>query len=194
MSNNFKFSNSSESKLVTVEPTLQKIVRNALADSAVDFCVNEGVRTFARQQHLLDTGRSHTLKSKHLKHEDGYSHAVDLVPYADDKLQWQDLVLIKMVAQAMFRAAYRFDLHKSIRWGGAWTYRCRPAALITNKIDGVNSWVVEAFYLAREDDSWLDGYHFEMIKGEKKYYEEHEQSVISDGEPAHQDEMKDCYE
>ena len=45
-----------------------------------DFAVVEGLRTKEKQQEYFDKGVSWTMNSKHLKQQDGYSHALDLYP------------------------------------------------------------------------------------------------------------------
>ena len=46
----------------------------------LDFAVDEGVRTVARQAALVKDGLTQTMQSKHLIQPDGFGHAVDLSP------------------------------------------------------------------------------------------------------------------
>lgn len=80
----FKFGEKSEAALVGVHPQLVKVVRAALAAGVMDFSVNEGVRTEARQRELVAKGASKTMASKHLRQPDGFGHAVDLYPHPLD--------------------------------------------------------------------------------------------------------------
>lgn len=73
--NNFKFSQRSESNLKGVNPDLVKVIRRALELTSVDFIVIEGLRTQARQKELVATGKSQTMNSRHLS-----GNAVDIIP------------------------------------------------------------------------------------------------------------------
>lgn len=73
--NNFKFSQRSESNLKGVNPALVKVIRRALEITPVDFIVIEGLRTQERQRELVATGKSQTMNSRHLT-----GHAVDIIP------------------------------------------------------------------------------------------------------------------
>jgi len=53
----------------------------------MDVTVLQGVRSKEEQEELVRKGMSKTLKSKHLKQNDGYSHAIDLAPFPID---WND--------------------------------------------------------------------------------------------------------
>lgn len=81
----YKFSKKSKDKLATCHPNIQKICNELI--KIMDVTVLEGVRTKEQQEEYVRTGKSKTMNSKHLKQQDGYSHAVDLVPYPID---WSD--------------------------------------------------------------------------------------------------------
>lgn len=110
----FKFSNKSLEKLNKVHPDLQRVVKRALELSSTDFSVLEGLRDLSTQKRYVSQGKSQTMNSKHLKQSDGYSHAVDLIPYP---ITW-DLGAFYPIALAMQKAAN--ELNVNIRWGGAW--------------------------------------------------------------------------
>ena len=74
------FSNKSWEKLSTVDEDLQKVFLEVV--KTFDCTILEGKRSLARQQWLVDQGKSKTLNSKHL---DG--KAVDAAPYPID---WHD--------------------------------------------------------------------------------------------------------
>ena len=80
-----RFSQKSKDKLSTCHPDLQKIANELI--KIMDVTVSEGVRSIEAQKEYVRTGKSKTLKSKHLKQDDGYSHAMDLIPYPID---WSD--------------------------------------------------------------------------------------------------------
>lgn len=73
--NNFKFSQRSETNLKGVNPDLVRVIRRALELTTVDFIVIEGLRTQARQKELVATGKSQTMNSRHLT-----GNAVDIIP------------------------------------------------------------------------------------------------------------------
>lgn len=110
----FRFSRKSLDKLSQVHPDLQRVVKRALELSTTDFSVLEGLRDSATQRKYVSQGKSQTMNSKHLKQTDGFSHAVDLVPYP---VVW-DLHAFYPIALAMQKAAEELDVN--IRWGGCW--------------------------------------------------------------------------
>ena len=73
----FKLSNRSLSKLEGVQRSGRDSKRIEL--TSVDFGVIYGPRTITEQEKLVATGRSQTMKSKHLLQDDGTAHAVDLM-------------------------------------------------------------------------------------------------------------------
>ena len=85
----FKLSQRSLDKLDGVHPKLQQVVAKAIQYTKVDFGVTYGVRELAEQERLYKSGRSQTMKSKHLVQEDGYSHAVDVVAYEGSDVVWE---------------------------------------------------------------------------------------------------------
>ena len=96
-----------------VDDTLVKVVKEAINLTKVDFGVTFGLRTVEEQQKLFDSGRSQTMKSKHL---DG--RAVDLVAYFGSDVSWE-LNVYDEICDAMAEAARRNTL--AIKWGAAWS-------------------------------------------------------------------------
>jgi len=84
-----------------------------------DISVFDGMRTFKEQKKLVRSGRSWTLASKHLK-----GQAVDLVPYIDGRLSWDNMDAFKEIAAAMRRHATRHRIKiiwgAQKRYGGDW--------------------------------------------------------------------------
>lgn len=78
----YKFSRKSQAKLDTCHDDIKKICNELI--KVMDVTVLEGVRTVEQQEEYVRTGKSQTMKSKHLPQEDGLSHAVDLAPYPID--------------------------------------------------------------------------------------------------------------
>jgi peptidoglycan L-alanyl-D-glutamate endopeptidase CwlK len=109
----FKLSAKSLLRLEGVHPDLVKVVHRAIQNSNVDFAVLEGLRTPERQQQLVKSGASLTLKSRHLT-----GHAVDLGAIVGGQVRW-DWPLYYKISEAMKDAAR--DLKIPITWGGDWT-------------------------------------------------------------------------
>ena len=70
----FQLSEKSISKLAGVHPDLVKVIKRAIEITPVDFTVIEGLRTKERQAYLLKSGKSKTMRSRHLT-----GHAVDKI-------------------------------------------------------------------------------------------------------------------
>ena len=77
----FNLSKRSLERLEGVHPKLVETVKKAIEYTEVDFGCIYGVRDLATQEKLFKSGKSQTMKSKHLIQDDGYSHAVDLMAY-----------------------------------------------------------------------------------------------------------------
>lgn len=131
----FALSARSRARLAGVHPELKAVVERAIQITTVDFGVIEGVRSEARQRALYAQGRTKpgkivtwTLRSNHfIQPSTGYGHAVDLVPYVDNDIEWDDngkLGLWPRVAEAMKSAAQ--ELGVAIQWGGDWKRVDRP--------------------------------------------------------------------
>ena len=109
----FKLSNRSLGKLVGVHPDMVETVKKAIEVTKVDFGVTYGVRDLAEQERLFKSGRSQTMKSKHL---DG--RAVDVVAYFGSDISWE-LNVYDDICDAFAEAARRNSV--AIKWGAAWS-------------------------------------------------------------------------
>jgi peptidoglycan L-alanyl-D-glutamate endopeptidase CwlK len=114
----FKLSQRSLNKLNGVHPDLVAVVKRAIEITDVDFGVTYGVRTVEEQEKLVASGRSQTMKSKHLIQATGYSHAVDLVAYDGSDVVWE-INVYDNICDAMARAAD--ELEVPVKWGAAWS-------------------------------------------------------------------------
>ncbi|ENZ5479592.1 endolysin [Serratia marcescens BIDMC 44] len=112
MTANFRFSPRSEKNLQGVNPALVSVVRRALELSPVDFGITEGLRTMERQHEMVRTGKSQTLKSRHLT-----GHAVDVVAYLGTNISWE-WKYYEQIAAAFKQAGK--ELGTVIEWGGDW--------------------------------------------------------------------------
>ncbi|AUH51663.1 peptidase M15 [Chromobacterium sp. ATCC 53434] len=109
----FSFSERSLRLMDGVHPDLVKVVRRAMENTPSDFVVLEGVRSPERQQQLFQNGASRTLNSRHLT-----GHAIDLAPWIDQQIPWQDWPAFAALAQTMKLAARELGI--PITWGGDW--------------------------------------------------------------------------
>lgn len=99
-------------RLAGVHADLRRLVEYAITITPVGFIVTEGLRTLERQQTLLASGATRTLRSRHLT-----GHAVDLAALIDDEVRW-DWPLYHQLAAAMDQASVHLDI--PIEWGGRW--------------------------------------------------------------------------
>ena len=109
----FKLSERSIRKLEGVEKDLVNVVLEAIKFTKVDFGVTYGLRTLEEQKELFESGRSQTMKSKHLE-----GRAVDLVAYFGSNVSWE-LNVYDDICDAMAEAARRHSV--AIKWGAAWS-------------------------------------------------------------------------
>ena len=100
-------------KLKGVDEGLVAVVKDAIGITKVDFGVTFGLRTLEEQKKLYESGRSQTMKSKHL---DG--RAVDLVAYFGSDISWE-LNVYDDICDAMAEAARKNNV--AIKWGAAWS-------------------------------------------------------------------------
>jgi hypothetical protein len=107
-----------EAKLKGVSEKLVGVVRKVATSQ--DVIITEGVRTKERQEQLFAQGRTTpgpkvtwTLNSKHITGD-----AVDVCPYVDGKINWNDTIGFVTLGKAMLSAAK--ELGVSIRWGYDW--------------------------------------------------------------------------
>ena len=147
----FSLSSRSLAKLEGVKPELVEVVKRAIELTKTDFGVIYGMRTQEEQQKLFDSGKSQTLKSKHLTGD-----AVDLMAYVDGKASWE-LNLYDDLADAMKWAATEKGV--KIRWGAAWTVSDIAAW------DGTMEEAMMSYIDTRRAESrrpFIDGPHFEL--------------------------------
>ncbi len=108
----YSFSAKSIGKLSGVHKDLQRVMLASIVDSPYDFGISEGLRTKERQQELFDSGKSQTMRSRHLT-----GHAVDIVLFIDGKANW-DFEKYRLVAYHIKGKAK--ELNIPIVWGGDW--------------------------------------------------------------------------
>lgn len=111
---------SSEAKLKGVHPDLIRVIRRVQKDwkhKDLGFIVTCGVRTLEEQKQLVKQGASKTMRSKHLKQKDGFSHAFDIAVTVNDKAVWAWPLYDKVSKN--FLSAAKAEAVK-LTWGGLW--------------------------------------------------------------------------
>lgn len=111
----------SKNRLQGVHPDLVKVVWRAaeICGEEYPFRITEGLRDIKRQRKLVASGKSQTLKSRHLT-----GHAIDFVPLLDGQPAW-DWPGFYPIADAFKQAAK--ELGVAIVWGGDWrTFKDGP--------------------------------------------------------------------
>lgn len=116
MTNNsgkFRFSARSISNL-DVHPDLRRVAMRALELSVLDFIIVDGGRTIEEQRMYVRTGKSKTLKSRHLG-----GFALDFVAWVGGKTSYK-WVYLKAIADAFKQAGEEILGSGRIEWGGDW--------------------------------------------------------------------------
>lgn len=115
----YKLSTNSRNSLKDVHPDLIAVTLLALyAYTDIDFMVIEGARSMARQKQLVSEEKSQTMDSYHLLQKDGLAHAIDLAPWIEGDIPWDDWSAFERISKAMKKAADKLGVR--IEWGGDW--------------------------------------------------------------------------
>ena len=152
----YKLSSKSLGKLEGVNPLLVDTVKRAIELTKVDFGVIYGVRSLETQKKLYESGRSQTMKSKHLIQPDGTAHAVDLMAYDGSEPSWE-IVMYDDIADAMKAAAK--ETGAKIQWGAAWTI-VNIAEWDRPMQDAMNNYIDVRRKAGRTP--FIDGPHFQL--------------------------------
>lgn len=153
----YSLSSRSMAKLEGVHPNMVKVVKRAIELTKVDFGVTYGVRTLEEQEKLVASGRSQTMKSKHLIQESGYSHAVDVVAYDGSEVIWE-INVYDDICDAFKAAAIENNV--GIKWGAAWSegdIRHYPGTAE----DAMNKYI--DLRRSQGKRPFIDGPHFELL-------------------------------
>ena len=135
------FSKKSLDKLDGVHPDLVKVMKESIKECPIDFSIDYGVRTTKMQQDLYALGRTvvnkdskdknHPMgrtvtqrdgvkrKSEHQVKADGFGHAVDLYPYYNGTMHFNDEASLLVIATHIKATAKCLGI--KIVWGGDWT-------------------------------------------------------------------------
>ena len=109
----YSFSQRSNDRLKGVHPKLVQVMQEAIKESPLDFSITEGVRSVDRQKELFESGKSQTMRSRHIS-----GHAVDIAVLVDGKITW-DFSKYQIVADHIKTVAKSLNI--PIEWGGNWT-------------------------------------------------------------------------
>ena len=117
----FVFSRRSKTNLQGVHPDLVWVCARGLYLSKRDITITEGLRSYERQVQLKKEGKSKTLESKHLKQNDGFGHAFDVVALVDGRARWETEYYVEIV-RAMKCAAEELgvNIECGYDWPGHW--------------------------------------------------------------------------
>lgn len=78
------FGQTSQNRLERVHPYIRNILDDVVAIYDITIPPNGGLRTIKQQEGMVSLKKSKTMNSKHLMQNNGYSHAVDCLPYPVD--------------------------------------------------------------------------------------------------------------
>ena len=157
----FRLSSRSLERLESVHPNLVEMVKTAIHLSDVDFMVFEGLRSVERQRQYVAAGVSTTMKSKHLRQDDGFSHAVDLVPIVAGRARWEIKPCIR-IAEAM-QEAYKVGYTDfELVWGGAWAV-IGDATNVTVSPEKLWREYLKSKHEA-DEEPFVDGPHFQLMR------------------------------
>lgn len=109
----WKFGKKSLERLAGIKGPLQTLAKSSITYSPFDFSITCGLRTVEEQKVLVATGKSKTMKSKHLTGD-----AFDIAVFDENgKLTW-DFKYYKKVAAHIKKEADKLGI--KIVWGGDW--------------------------------------------------------------------------
>lgn len=111
----YAFGPRSLKRMQGIHADLRKVMHRAIATTDMDFTVLEGLRTLAQQRKYYATGKSKTMRSRHLT-----GHAIDIAPLVDGKVTW-DWAVYDRFAPIIKQAAK--DVGVKVEWGGDWKWR-----------------------------------------------------------------------
>lgn len=156
----FKFGSKSKSNLYMVHSALVNVTEEAISISSQDFGIYEGLRTIEKERENIRKGTSKLTNPRNCKHcpqFDGFSHAVDAVPFVDGAYQWTWAECYKIALAFRTVALRRAVL---LRWGGVWD---RSLNSLSNDLDKEVDEYRERFESTYNKRAFLDGVHFEFI-------------------------------
>lgn len=113
----YHFGARSRHRLRTCHPDLQGVLGLALSWGVIDFAVLDGHRGEARQEEYFRAGRSR-VRWPEGAHNSFPSDAVDVAPWVDGGVPWEDRRHWDRLAGVVLAAAAQLGVE--LRWGGDW--------------------------------------------------------------------------
>lgn len=155
-----------------VDPLLMEVNNLAISSSSVDWGFTEDQsRTAAQQMVKYHSGVSHLPagpKARHMIQPDGFSKAIDAVPWIDSRFQWGDgqwrvHTIAGPVIQPFFVIAAQMRqaaiiLKTKIRWGAVWDKLLND---LPADEEGLRA-EVDRYKTRHPGPDFLDGPHFEL--------------------------------
>lgn len=111
----YKFGKTSRNRLNTCHPDIQRVMERAIELSPIDFSIVCGERTEEEQMEAYRKGNSKA-KYGQSPHNNSPSLAVDICPYVDGKLQWDNAAGWFTLYKTVMQAARLEDVE--LTWGG----------------------------------------------------------------------------
>lgn len=134
----FSFGPKSQGRLDSVDADLQVIMNAVLNMGVMDITVVEGYRGKTKQDKYFEVGRS-KVKWPDGKHNNLPSKAIDIAPWINGTISWNELHCCVLAGMVLACAA---GLDIKIRWGGNWDLDSEPVT----------------------DQIFQDLLHFELVK------------------------------
>ena len=144
-----RFGAESRRHLIGVHPDLVKLAEAVVKEW--DCKLTDGVRTVEEQRLNILRGVSKTMNSKHLPQRDGYSHAIDLIPFPVKS--WEKL---ERGWQAVKRADPGLEVLEFYQFIG---FVLGMATAMGIKISSGTDWDGDREF---SDHTFVDGPHFQL--------------------------------
>lgn len=134
MAKSYSLSRRSNSRLNTVHPKLQRVIRRAIQITKVDFGIppDGGLRTAERQYELF-LEKVSKCDGTHKKSYHQSGNAVDVYAYVNGAASWDEHDLA-MVAAAVLQASA--ELKIPVEWGGLWDFTDMPHFQLKKEVHG----------------------------------------------------------
>ena len=113
----FRFGARSQHRLRTCHPDIRRVMQRALSWGVIDFAILDGFRDEPRQTLYFETGKS-KVQWPDGQHNVFPSNAVDIAPWVDGALPWEDSRYWYQLAGVIQAAAKAEGV--DLRWGGDW--------------------------------------------------------------------------
>lgn len=152
----FFLGSKSRANFYMVHPSLIKVAEDAIKITRVDFGIFEGLRTVDKERDNIAKGVSFLKDPRDCKHcpqKDGFSHAIDAVPFIAGAYQWTWPECYE-IAKAFQASALQFGVR--LRWGGVWD---KLLVELSHNLDDE----VEAYRKRHIGKDNLDGVHYELM-------------------------------